>query len=130
MRPDVARFEGGSVHFVDGAATEVDLVVFATGLGRRIRNADESEGQAGGLVAGFGLLSAGLLAAGGIAVNTGPIQYLFDDLPDPTASRSSPLPPAARTSRQRERWLSACGHYRRWLLCSPRAISCPSSAAR
>ena len=31
MRPDVERFDGGTVRFVDGSAAEVDLVVFATG---------------------------------------------------------------------------------------------------
>ena len=30
-RPDIARFEGKTVHFVDGSAAEVDLIVFATG---------------------------------------------------------------------------------------------------
>ena len=30
-RPDVARFDGKTVHFTDGSAEEVDLVVFATG---------------------------------------------------------------------------------------------------
>ena len=29
--PDIARFEGKRVHFVDGRAIEVDLIVFATG---------------------------------------------------------------------------------------------------
>ncbi len=31
VRPDVERFDGAAVQFVDGTATEVDLVVFATG---------------------------------------------------------------------------------------------------
>jgi dimethylaniline monooxygenase (N-oxide forming) len=31
MRPDVERFDGPAVRFVDGSAAEVDLVVFATG---------------------------------------------------------------------------------------------------
>lgn len=30
-RPDVARFDGHTVHFADGTAEEVDLIVFATG---------------------------------------------------------------------------------------------------
>lgn len=29
--PDIARFEGKQVHFVDGQSTEIDLIVFATG---------------------------------------------------------------------------------------------------
>jgi dimethylaniline monooxygenase (N-oxide forming) len=31
MRPDVDRFDGETVRFVDGARTDIDLVVFATG---------------------------------------------------------------------------------------------------
>jgi len=30
-RPDVARFDGKTVHFTDGSSCEVDLIVFATG---------------------------------------------------------------------------------------------------
>jgi cation diffusion facilitator CzcD-associated flavoprotein CzcO len=30
-RPDIARLEGGTVHFVDGSAVDVDLIVWATG---------------------------------------------------------------------------------------------------
>lgn len=30
-KPDIARFEGKTVHFVDGSSCEVDLIVFSTG---------------------------------------------------------------------------------------------------
>lgn len=30
-KPDVARFEGSTVHFTDGTAAEIDLVIFCTG---------------------------------------------------------------------------------------------------
>ncbi|MEM9353740.1 MAG: NAD(P)-binding domain-containing protein [Planctomycetota bacterium] len=32
LRPDIERFEGNLVYFVDGSQTQVDLVVFATGF--------------------------------------------------------------------------------------------------
>ena len=32
LRPDVAWFEGRTVHFVDGTSDEVDLIIFATGF--------------------------------------------------------------------------------------------------
>ncbi|WP_019927200.1 NAD(P)/FAD-dependent oxidoreductase [Nocardia sp. BMG111209] len=30
-KPDVERFDGGTVHFVDGSAAEIDVIVYATG---------------------------------------------------------------------------------------------------
>jgi cation diffusion facilitator CzcD-associated flavoprotein CzcO len=40
-RPDVARFDGGTVRFVDGTSAEVDLVLFATGYLARFPFLDE-----------------------------------------------------------------------------------------
>lgn len=55
------------------------LVVFVTGLARRIRIARGEASLAAGSVFGLGLLGAGLIAAGSVAWNTGPIFFLFDD---------------------------------------------------
>lgn len=55
------------------------LVVFVTGLARRIRTVRGEASLTAGSVYGLGLLAAGLLAAGSVAWNTGPIFFLFDD---------------------------------------------------
>jgi hypothetical protein len=55
------------------------FVVFVTGLARRIRAIRGEASLAAGSVYGLGLLAAGLLAAGSVAWNTGPIFFLFDD---------------------------------------------------
>jgi len=55
------------------------FVLFVTGLARRIRIARGEASLAAGSVYGLGLLAAGLLAAGSVAWNTGPIFFLFDD---------------------------------------------------
>ncbi len=41
-RPDIARFDGGTVHFADGSSAEVDTVVFCTGYLARFPFLDES----------------------------------------------------------------------------------------
>jgi hypothetical protein len=41
-KPDVARFDGSTVRFVDGTSAEVDLVICATGYRWRIPYVDES----------------------------------------------------------------------------------------
>lgn len=42
-RPDVSRFEGNSVHFVDGAAQDYDLIILATGYKLHYPFIDRSE---------------------------------------------------------------------------------------
>lgn len=55
------------------------LVIFVTGLVRRIRAARGEAILAGGTVHGLGLLAAGLLAVGAVAFYSGPVFYLLDD---------------------------------------------------
>lgn len=55
------------------------LVVFVAGLARRIRIARGDASLAAGSVFGLALLGAGMIAAGSVAWNTGPIFFLFDD---------------------------------------------------
>lgn len=55
------------------------LVVFVTGLARRIRAVRGAESLAAGIVHGMGLLAAGLLAVGAVAFYSGPVFYLMDD---------------------------------------------------
>jgi hypothetical protein len=63
----------------------IAFVVFAAGLVRRIRDAQGDGSLTASIVLGLSILGSALLASGGIAVNTGPIQRLFDDsVPDPT----------------------------------------------
>jgi hypothetical protein len=42
-RPDIARFEGRTVHFVDGSSSEVDVVIAATGYVTRFPFLDTGE---------------------------------------------------------------------------------------
>ncbi len=79
-----------SIYFFVLAA--LALVVFVTGLARRIRTAHGEANPAGGYVYGLGLLAAALLVAGAVIVNTGPIVYIFDGgdigtIADPTDSQ-------------------------------------------
>ncbi|HEV8299269.1 MAG TPA: hypothetical protein VGQ20_18310 [Acidimicrobiales bacterium] len=63
----------------------VAFVAFSLGVGRRIRNAGSDSTVAAGAVVGLSVLGSVLLIVGGMALNAGPISYLFDDnLPDPT----------------------------------------------
>lgn len=62
------------------------FVVFAVGVSRRIRAAQSAaDSTTASLASGLAVMSAVLLTAGAVAVNSAPIQYLFDDkLPAPT----------------------------------------------
>jgi hypothetical protein len=67
------------------------FVVFVGGLARRIRIARGRGSLAAVHVYGVGLLTAALLAASAVVINTGPIVYLMDgegqgDIPDPTST--------------------------------------------
>ena len=60
------------------------LLVFGVGLALRIRAAKGEGTLTAPLVLGLSVMSAGLLVAGAIAVNSSPILYLFDDkAPEP-----------------------------------------------
>jgi hypothetical protein len=63
----------------------IAFVVFAAGLVGRIRDAQGYGSLTASIAHGLSILGSALLASGGVAVNTGPIQRLFDDsVPDPT----------------------------------------------
>jgi hypothetical protein len=63
----------------------IAFVVFAAGLVRGIRDAQGDGSLTASIVLGLSILGSALLASGGVAVNTGPIQRLLDDsVPDPT----------------------------------------------
>ena len=61
------------------------FVVFVVGVVQQIRSARGTESISAGVVLGLGILAAAAIVAAAIAINTGPVQYLFDDqLADPT----------------------------------------------